>query len=134
MEACFWPRSFNKECNQVTSRAVRAIARYSASADERATTVCFLVFHESGTSPRKMQYPEVDLHVAKHPAQSLSQYAVRVATDFFFLTNMAYSLTNEYLFYETLGVSQGRTQYLGRQRISSLPLSYPTVLNNNTPI
>ena len=38
---------------------------------------------------------------------------------FFFPTNMAYKLINEHLFSRIFGMSQGRTQNLGRQRINS---------------
>lgn len=34
--------------------------RYSASADERATTVCFLLRHVTRLPPKKVQYPLVE--------------------------------------------------------------------------
>jgi len=40
-----------------------AIARYSASADDLDTFVCFFDFHEIIEEPRKMQYPDTDLRV-----------------------------------------------------------------------
>lgn len=75
------PRSFNKALNQVTSQVVNAIARYSASAEDRATTGYFLAFQETGEEPRKMQNPVVERRVVAQEAQSLSQYAVSVAAE-----------------------------------------------------
>ncbi|GJV19607.1 alcohol dehydrogenase 1 [Tanacetum coccineum] len=64
-----------KFTSQVTSQQVKAIALYSASADDLDTTACFLDFHEIVESPRRMQYPVVDLLVMGQLAQSESQYA-----------------------------------------------------------
>ncbi|MFS7958074.1 hypothetical protein Hanom_Chr07g00673911 [Helianthus anomalus] len=51
---------------------------YSASAEERDTTFCFFVFHETGAPPRRRRYPVLDLLVKGKPSQSESQYAVRL--------------------------------------------------------
>lgn len=59
------------------SLVVVAMARYSASAEERDTTVCFFDLQEIGDDPRKMIYPVVDRRVVGHPAQSASQYACK---------------------------------------------------------
>lgn len=75
------PISFNNDDSHVTSQQVWAIARYSASAVERATTDCFLVFQEIGEEPRRTQYHVVDFLVVGQLAQSLSQYAVSWAAD-----------------------------------------------------
>lgn len=56
VDGMLWiPRSQSSVLSQVTSHTVRAIALYSASADDLATTFCFLVFHEIGKLPRKTQ-------------------------------------------------------------------------------
>lgn len=57
----------------VISKHVAAIARYSASADERATLVCFFDFQEINESPKKIQYPEIERRVTVRHAQSESQ-------------------------------------------------------------
>ncbi|MFS7928694.1 hypothetical protein Hanom_Chr04g00323761 [Helianthus anomalus] len=51
------------------------MARYSASAEERETTDCFLVLQEIRVPPSKRKYPVRDLLVYGHPNQSESQYA-----------------------------------------------------------
>jgi hypothetical protein len=38
-----------------------AMARYSASIEERETVVCFFVFHEMGLEPSKIQKPVVEI-------------------------------------------------------------------------
>lgn len=55
------------------------MARYSASADERDTVLCFFVFHEIGLEPRRTQKPVVDRRVVGHPAQSESQKPFKVS-------------------------------------------------------
>ncbi|KAJ0510573.1 hypothetical protein HanIR_Chr11g0542321 [Helianthus annuus] len=45
---------------------------YSASADERETMLCFLLFQETREFPRKIQYPVTDLLLSTHLAQSES--------------------------------------------------------------
>lgn len=59
--------------SQVTSQVVRAIALYSASGEDLATTICFLLFHEIGDVPRSIQYPVLDLLEYGYEAQSESQ-------------------------------------------------------------
>lgn len=66
----------------MTSHVVVAIAPYSASAVDRATTYCFLDHHVIGESPNKTQYPVTDFLESAHRSQSLSQYAVSVGADF----------------------------------------------------
>ncbi|KAM2775497.1 hypothetical protein COP1_020241 [Malus domestica] len=61
--------------NHVTSQQVVAMERYSASALECDTVVCFLVFQDTGACPSKMQYPVIDLLVSLQRAQSASQNA-----------------------------------------------------------
>jgi hypothetical protein len=53
--SCLTFRSFKMYCSHVISQHVVAMERYSASALERDTMVCFFVFHEMGAFPRKMQ-------------------------------------------------------------------------------
>ncbi|KAJ0601780.1 hypothetical protein HanIR_Chr03g0132591 [Helianthus annuus] len=45
---------------------------YSASVEDRETTLCFLLFHETNDPPRKMQKPVIDLRLSTHLAQSES--------------------------------------------------------------
>lgn len=75
------PRSLSREVKQVTSHAVNAIVRYSTSADDLTTTVCFYSFHEMGEEPKSMQYPVVERRVVGQLAQSLSQKAVSFAAE-----------------------------------------------------
>lgn len=78
--ATFWmPKSFNRETNQVISHVVNAIDLYPASADDLATTFCFLSFHDIDEWPKRIQYPVVDRQDIWHEAQSESQKAVRWA-------------------------------------------------------
>ena len=49
------PKSARSCFNQLSSQVVTAMARYSASAEERATVVCFLVRHEIGLVPSWMK-------------------------------------------------------------------------------
>ncbi|CAL5082640.1 unnamed protein product [Urochloa decumbens] len=59
---------------QIISLRLNAIALYSASAVDRATTSCFLLLHDTRLPPTKTQYPEVDLLSSILLAQSASQY------------------------------------------------------------
>ena len=53
--------SFNKLFNHIISHRLNAIALYSASAVDQATTACFLLCHETRLPPTNTQYPDVDL-------------------------------------------------------------------------
>ena len=57
-------KSWSKANSQVSSQVAMDIALYSASADERETTVCFFDLQEINESPRKMQKPIIDLCVS----------------------------------------------------------------------
>ena len=70
-------KSFRSCTNHRISLVTLAKARYSASAEERATVVCFFDFQEIKASPKKTQYPEVDFLVSTQFPQSASAYAVR---------------------------------------------------------
>ena len=48
-------RSRRSDLSQRSSQVVDAIARYSASAEERETTLCFFVRQDMGLSPRVMK-------------------------------------------------------------------------------
>lgn len=48
--------------------------RYSASAKDRATVLCFLVLQLTNVEPRKTQNPVRDFLVSGHEAQPASQY------------------------------------------------------------
>ena len=54
----------------MSSHVARAIARYSASALDLATTSCFLLFHDIRLPPIKTQYPEVERLSVGESAQS----------------------------------------------------------------
>lgn len=54
------------------------MARYSDSAEDRDTVVCFLLFHEIKQSPKNRQYPVTDLLVDKHFPQSASTNALNL--------------------------------------------------------
>jgi len=66
-------KSCIRYCNQPISKQLLSIVRYSASADDLDTFVCFFDFHEIIEEPRKMQYPDTDLRVVWQPPQSESQ-------------------------------------------------------------
>ena len=77
---CQWlsPRSLSNVKSHKISQQVEAIALYSASADERATTDCFFTFQEIGELPNNMQNPVVDFLESQQLPQSESQYPVRL--------------------------------------------------------
>ncbi|KAJ0458049.1 hypothetical protein HanIR_Chr15g0780691 [Helianthus annuus] len=60
-----------------TSHVALHIDLYFASAEDRETTLCFLLFHETNEPPRKMQKPVIDLRLSTHLAQSESANAVK---------------------------------------------------------
>ncbi|RDX88662.1 hypothetical protein CR513_29719, partial [Mucuna pruriens] len=64
MESCF---------THINSQVAEAIARYSASALERAIVFCFLLFQETTFPPIDMQKPVVDRLSMGDPAQLASQ-------------------------------------------------------------
>jgi hypothetical protein len=55
---------------------------YSASEEDLETVTCFFALHEIKDSPMKKQYPDMDLLVSIHPAQSASEYLVSCNSDF----------------------------------------------------
>lgn len=59
------------------------VTRYSASDEllETETVVCFLDFQEIRAWQKKIQFPEVDLRVPSHPAQSESVKALSNLSD-----------------------------------------------------
>jgi hypothetical protein len=66
-------KSCNKYLSQVSSQTVLAIERYSASAEERETTLCFLERHKIGLVPKKVTKQVTERLVVGHAAQSESQ-------------------------------------------------------------
>ena len=58
------------------------MALYSASAEDLDTIACFFDFQEINESPRKMQYPVIDLLVSRHDAQSASLNPLTSSSDF----------------------------------------------------
>ncbi|BAT75172.1 hypothetical protein VIGAN_01299200, partial [Vigna angularis var. angularis] len=72
-----FPQNFNswRSCLiHTSSHVVKDIDRYSASALDLATTLCFLLFQDIRFPPSRTQYPVVDLLSIGEPAQSASQY------------------------------------------------------------
>lgn len=65
----------NNPFSHFTSQQTVAIERYSVSADDLDTVLCFFVFHDTGELPNIMKYPVVDRLVTGQLAQSESQYA-----------------------------------------------------------
>ena len=57
------------------------MALYSTSTEDLETMDCFLNFHEIRESPKKTQYPVVDLLVSTQDAQSTSVYAFKCKSD-----------------------------------------------------
>ena len=57
------------------------MALYSASTENLEITDCFLDFHEIKESPKKTQYPVVDLLVSTQDAQSTFVYAFKCKSD-----------------------------------------------------
>jgi hypothetical protein len=66
--------SLKRVDNQIVSEAVLATARYSASVEDRATTLYFLDVHEMGLGPKKLMYADVDVRSSTFPAQLASDY------------------------------------------------------------
>ena len=62
----------------MSSAVVEAMARYSASALDRATVGCFLALQEIHVLPRNVHKPIVERRVEGHPTQSESEKAKRV--------------------------------------------------------
>ena len=56
----------------MSSHVARAIARYSASTLDLATTCSLLLFQDIRFPPMKTQYPEVERLSVGEPAQSAS--------------------------------------------------------------
>ena len=72
---CSIPRSCKMYWSQVISQQTDAMEPYSASALERETMICFLVFQEIRECPRKMKYHVADRLVSRYLAQSTSHNA-----------------------------------------------------------
>ena len=64
--------SWRRCLSHMSSHVAKAIARYSASALDLATTCCFLLFQDIRLPPMKTQYPEVERLSVGEPAQSAS--------------------------------------------------------------
>jgi hypothetical protein len=67
-------KSCKRYNNHCSSQTAEARDLYSASDEDLATVCYFLALHEMSDFPIKKQYPEVDLLVSTHPAQSASAY------------------------------------------------------------
>ncbi|MFS7910652.1 hypothetical protein Hanom_Chr02g00108751 [Helianthus anomalus] len=68
--------SLNRFSSHNISHVALHIDLYSASAEDRETTLCFLLFQETKEPPRKMQKPVTNLRLSTHLAQSESAKAV----------------------------------------------------------
>jgi len=66
-------KSFIKYNSHCISHEVEASALYSASEEDLDTVSCFLVLHETSDLPMKKHWPDMDLLVSLHPAQSASE-------------------------------------------------------------
>jgi hypothetical protein len=55
-----------------------AKALYSASEEDLETVICFLVLQEINELPKKKHWPEIDLLVSIHHAQSASESPCKV--------------------------------------------------------
>lgn len=66
------PNSHKRRWSQIISALAEDIARYSASAEDFETVVCFLHFHEIREFPRNIHQLVVDLQESRQPAQSAS--------------------------------------------------------------
>ena len=69
-------------CNQTNSPTTFLSDLYLASADDNEIVSCFLDFQLIGLSPSKTKYPLTDLLESGHVAQSESQYALMVQSEF----------------------------------------------------
>ena len=67
------PIFVNKSLIQISSNVTFTITVYSDSSVNRETTLCFLLFHDTRFSSRKIQYPIVELLSKGYPAQSASE-------------------------------------------------------------
>ncbi|GKE17595.1 hypothetical protein Tco_1425172, partial [Tanacetum coccineum] len=74
---CSASRPFRSHRIYKISLVVVAMARYSASAEDREITDCFLDFQETGAPPKSRMYLLRDLLVKGHPNQSTSQYVTK---------------------------------------------------------
>lgn len=74
---CFTCKSQRRKSNQTISHTTTAIELYSASANDLETIFCFLDFHETKESPKKIQKPIINLLVSGPDAQSTSAKALK---------------------------------------------------------
>lgn len=72
------PISESKPVSQTISQEVVAMARYSASAEDLETVLCFLVRQDTNEWPSLIQKPGSDFLVIGQDAQSESQKADKV--------------------------------------------------------
>nr|GFD07883.1 hypothetical protein [Tanacetum cinerariifolium] len=72
----------NSDSNQRTQRTsltVEAMALYSASAKDRDTTDCFLLFQEIGVPPSKRKYPVRDVRSCSLEVEKTSDQTMVLA-------------------------------------------------------
>jgi hypothetical protein len=66
-------KSFNRNNSQINSQVALERAMYSPCEDDLKIVTCFFAFHDMRDVLRKKQWPDVDLLVSKHHAQSASE-------------------------------------------------------------
>ena len=66
--------SLKRVDNHIVYEAALANARYSASVEDRATTLCLLDIHEMGLGPKKLMYADVNVRSSTFLAQLASEY------------------------------------------------------------
>jgi hypothetical protein len=74
---CVYPSLWNSERSHKTWHAQCEHAMYSASQDERATTICCFELHVSGPFPHSIMNPEIDFQFSDM-AQSESANALNI--------------------------------------------------------
>ena len=75
-------RSFKRKGNHCSSQDIEVKTRYLAFEDNLETVLCFLFFHETNDSPKKMQNLVVECRVIEQDAQSESLQALICKSDF----------------------------------------------------
>lgn len=67
------PKDVSIHFTHLSSRSVSVMARYSASAEETETVICFLVFQDTEDVPRITMYALSDRHARGQALQLESQ-------------------------------------------------------------
>ena len=78
---CLKLKSCKRAISLTNSPVTVVVTLYSDSANDLATTYCFLHFHEIKESPKKTQKLEMNLLILGQPAQSAPQQDFRCKVD-----------------------------------------------------